>query len=1228
MAQELAGDQTAAFSVGSEVEATPRTIFSNTYLANHSNQELAKARALHTSLQHEAHGSSSTLPNVHIESQSPNLEPKNVMWTPKPVKQKLPKPESMDTWTDRLGGASQNSINKLVKRQALGKLTTTTLSDDKLMLQSQANQKAKPHKGQMPRCSLPGYKMWGDEQGPNVKSFIHHYRYVFGWLDDATNFGIVIFAQKKSEAINAFMQLKAWCPHKIHAITTDGAKEYFSTELQRLATNADIFWTSSPAYVAQRNSRMEHWWYRTDVITRYMLARCKGSKIFWAYAKEYAGLILNLKEYGPTGGVPFEGFMQTKFGYDKLRVFGCTVLIRHMTSRDQTTSDYQKYNMKSQFGFYLGFNLRTWKHVMYGIETKRIHEGPDFDAFEQNFHAIYLFQNRNPDLCTNLNEDQELRDLREEIESQGEKFDETQLSSNPFGISKGSREIWNKTAQSHDVCVDKPSVAPTDSTTRPEEIEQPQEKQTQPLTSTQPNPDVSTQQREPQETSDPMEIDQQTNVENSTQPTREEPDETRESIPEVDPSEVQQQRIDMNSGVQPLPTRAQKKADPTKAFEPTIEPSRANREVKDLIKTNKQLVGLLVSLMITQNEPITPKEKLNLQWQNNVEYSFHVFYVQGQMDGGYWSNLTFVNEKRSQQKQGQTSKRKRDHDASVPILGTAMPTVDGPEPQSFEQAKIWENAERYIDATEEEMLGHHTNGTYVPCDKPIDAVPIDSRFVYVRKINPDNTIRYKARWVARGFTQVAGENFNWDTVFAPVLRMTSMRWLFSLIAEHHLEVTSSDVVQAFLQADLKDTSDNLQDIYVKLPKGYETTCPTTGRKFQYGKLVKALYGLKQSPRRWAEKLTAVMKRIGFTQHPEDPCIYIYRNGKSIAVYGIYVDDMIKATNDPILRKRVDAILSKELKIEHQGELKEFLGMQFEWKKTKDGQSYLNVSQEKYCHKILKRFGMDQCKSKDTPCQILYQESEDGHKKKKIKYLWPNPRPPEEVDQELLSRYRAGIGALIYLSVMTRPDISYAVNSAAQFMSNPNKEHEDALWHIFRYLKTRETYSLKYFHTGKGMTMEAFVDANFMGDHDARSVTGRIIFSGNGIIDWGSNRQTVVATSTSHSECIGFFEMVKSVVYTRRMIKSFQMSQCVTSKPTVVFCDNEATVELARKKNEKPQRTKHWNMQWNWLHEQRDVYHQFEPIHKKGTDNWADVFTKPLVRDIHNRMVAAMRLADV
>ena len=167
---------------------------------------------------------------MHVSDASSAMQ----RWTPKPVKQKSIKPESMDLWCDRLGGASESSLNALAKdANSAIKLSTSKLSEIKLMQQSKANMKAKSHSGQMPRVMVPGHKWYGDSSGPHVKSFLFHYQYEFGWVCDATNLLKVFFAKTRKEADEIFLKLCAWSPHTVKIVVVDGAKEYFSGSIKQ-----------------------------------------------------------------------------------------------------------------------------------------------------------------------------------------------------------------------------------------------------------------------------------------------------------------------------------------------------------------------------------------------------------------------------------------------------------------------------------------------------------------------------------------------------------------------------------------------------------------------------------------------------------------------------------------------------------------------------------------------------------------------------------------------------------------------------------------------------------------------------------------------------------------------------------------------------------------------------------------------------------------------------------
>ena len=87
---------------------------------------------------------------------------------------------------------------------------------------------------------------------------------------------------------------------------------------------------------------------------------------------------------------------------------------------------------------------------------------------------------------------------------------------------------------------------------------------------------------------------------------------------------------------------------------------------------------------------------------------------------------------------------------------------------------------------------------------------------------------------------------------------------------------------------------------------------------------------------------------------------------------------------------------------------------------------------------------------------------------------------DSVDQPL---YQSAIGSLMYLSVSTRLDISYAVSSLARFSSKPTRQHWIALKRLLRYLFSKEVSS----------ECIGFSDADWAGDvNDRKSISGYVL----------------------------------------------------------------------------------------------------------------------------------------
>jgi len=91
--------------------------------------------------------------------------------------------------------------------------------------------------------------------------------------------------------------------------------------------------------------------------------------------------------------------------------------------------------------------------------------------------------------------------------------------------------------------------------------------------------------------------------------------------------------------------------------------------------------------------------------------------------------------------------------------------------------------------------------------------PIGGKWVYKTKMNPDGTLRYKARLVIKGYEQMQGIGF--DETYAPVSKMTTLRYLMSRAALEDWVMDQLDVVTAFLNPAID------KEVYMQLPEGIE-----------------------------------------------------------------------------------------------------------------------------------------------------------------------------------------------------------------------------------------------------------------------------------------------------------------------------------------------------------------------------------------------------------------------
>ena len=140
-----------------------------------------------------------------------------------------------------------------------------------------------------------------------------------------------------------------------------------------------------------------------------------------------------------------------------------------------------------------------------------------------------------------------------------------------------------------------------------------------------------------------------------------------------------------------------------------------------------------------------------------------------------------------------------------------------------------------------ELQNLKSAGTWEVVERPEGVNVVDSKWVFCLKKNEKGEIvKWKARLVARGFTQVQGVDY-FET-FAPMARLASIRLILAIAAQNDWEVRMFDFHSAYLNGVLNDG----ETIYMEQPPYYEIA----DRACYVVKLQKSLYGLKQAGRKW------------------------------------------------------------------------------------------------------------------------------------------------------------------------------------------------------------------------------------------------------------------------------------------------------------------------------------------------------------------------------------------
>lgn len=509
-------------------------------------------------------------------------------------------------------------------------------------------------------------------------------------------------------------------------------------------------------------------------------------------------------------------------------------------------------------------------------------------------------------------------------------------------------------------------------------------------------------------------------------------------------------------------------------------------------------------------------------------------------------------------KRGESGRKERAMVARTLLQPNADIYDFDPKKLTFRQAMEGSEKDKWVVAIDEEvqnLIRRQTFSEEINEDKLQGKELVDAKLVFDHKKDKDGKIlRYKARLVARGFTQKHGVNY--EETFAPTIRLDAMRIILALAAKQGWKVYQMDAVAAFLAADLRE------EIFMKVPTELQQHFG------KYVQILKSLYGLKQAARMWYLLVSDYLKEIGFSPMAVDPTIF--RHTESGVIIGVHVDDFMITGGDEVAIEKVKEKLKGRFEMKDLGEAENILGLRIQRDRAK-----LTIDQSQFAKETVAQFLYDDSMKHATPMEP-----------EAIRKLVEEPGRPLTHDEWL--QYVELLGKLIWLC-NTRFDIIFAVNRMASFTVEACWNHWKALLRILGYVSRTIHYGITYSgnnkhaegveggdidyysvdhniegHVGSAglQNGDAFSDTDYATDpRDRKSILGFVFMVYGGAVMTYSKKMKSVARSTTEAEYVGMGEATKAALWGRRLLAELE-GKGEQAVP-LLLGDNKGAVQLTR-----------------------------------------------------------------
>ena len=285
-------------------------------------------------------------------------------------------------------------------------------------------------------------------------------------------------------------------------------------------------------------------------------------------------------------------------------------------------------------------------------------------------------------------------------------------------------------------------------------------------------------------------------------------------------------------------------------------------------------------------------------------------------------------------------------------------------------------------------------------------------------------------------------------------------------------------------------------------------------------------------------------------------------------------------------------MKEKFKMTDLGNISYFLGIQFQ-----QSPGMITMTQSHYLQCVLKRYEMDKCNPRQTPCEPNLDAYKSGD---------DDTTPHDDI-----RRYREIVGSLVYAMTCSRPDLSWTITKLSQHLACPTNTDWMIIHQVLRYIKGTTDHKLTFRKSSNGPELIGHSDSDWASSKDDRKSTTGYCFTLNSngpVLAWKSRKQPTVALSSCEAEYMALTNATQEAMFLRNLLTDFGIN---VTLPILIRGDNLGSLDLVRNEVSND-RSKHIDIKHHFI---RDKYREglINITHIPTNENVADIFTKPATK---------------